>query len=351
MIKIALITGITGQDGSYLCEFLIEKGYKIYGIVRRNSCVFNYKNIDHIKDKLNLRYGDLTDGSSLFSVISEIINTNKEFIVLEIYNLAAQSHVKISFENPEYTSLVDGIGTLKLLDCIRNFPEKIRKKIRFYQASTSEMYGAVLEIPQKETTPFNPQSPYACAKLYSHFLVKNYREGYNLFACSGILFNHESRRRGDNFVTKKVINYVKKINEKGDLELNNSIEPLRMGNINSKRDWGHAKDYVKGMWLMLQQDKPDDYVLGMGKTTTVRDFINLSFSKKGIEIRWEGEGINEKGYDSKSNVLLIEIDEKYFRPCEVELLIGDSSKARNKLGWIPEYNTLDKLIDDMLIAF
>ena len=349
MIKIALITGITGQDGSYLCEFLIEKGYKIYGIVRRNSTVYNYKNIDHIKNKLNLRYGDLTDGSSLFSVISEIINSNKDFIVLEIYNLAAQSHVKISFENPEYTSLVDGIGTLKILDCIRNFPEKIRKKIRFYQASTSEMYGAVLEIPQKETTPFNPQSPYACAKLYSHFLVKNYREGYNLFACSGILFNHESRRRGDNFVTKKIINYVKKINEKGDLELNNSIEPLRMGNINSKRDWGHAKDYVRGMWLMLQQDKPDDYVLAMGETTVVRDFIDKSFLKIGIKIKWEGEGINEKGYDSKTNVLLIEIDEKYFRPCEVELLIGDSSKARKILGWEPEYDTLDKLIDDMLI--
>ena len=283
MSKIALITGITGQDGSYLSEFLIEKEYKIYGIVRRNSCVFNYKNIDHIKDKLNLRYGDLTDGSSLFSVISEIINSNKDFAVFEIYNLAAQSHVKISFENPEYTSLVDGIGTLKILDCIRNFPEKIRKKIRFYQASTSEMYGAVLEVPQNENTPFNPQSPYACAKLYSHFLVKNYREGYNLFACSGILFNHESRRRGDNFVTKKVINYVKKIYEKGFLELDKYFEPLKMGNINSKRDWGHAKDYIKGMWLMLQQDTPDDYVLSMGETTTVRDFINISFLKIGIK--------------------------------------------------------------------
>ena len=349
MIKIALITGITGQDGSYLAEFLIEKNYKIYGIVRRNSTVFNYKNIDHIKNKLNLKYGDLSDGSSLFSIINSIINDNEDFLVLEIYNLAAQSHVKISFENPEYTSLVDGIGTLKILDCIRNLKEEYKKKIKFYQASTSEMYGAVLQVPQNENTPFNPQSPYACAKLYSHFLVKNYREGYNMFVCSGILFNHESRRRGDNFVTKKIINYVKNIDYIQKSGLNQLVESLKMGNINSKRDWGHAKDYVKGMWLMLQQDKPDDYVLAMGETTTVRDFINKSFLKIGIKIKWEGEGINEKGYCDKTNVLLIEIDKNYFRPCEVELLIGDSSNARNKLGWKPDYDTLDKLIDDMLI--
>ena len=349
MSKIALITGITGQDGSYLAEFLIEKNYKIYGIVRRNSTVFNYKNIDHIKNKLNLKYGDLSDGSSLFSIINSIVNDNEDFFVLEIYNLAAQSHVKISFENPEYTSLVDGIGALKILDCIRNLKEKDIKKIKFYQESTSEMYGAVLEVPQNENTPFNPQSPYACAKLYSHFLVKNYREGYNIFACSGILFNHESRRRGDNFVTKKIINYVKNIDYIQKSGLNKSVETLKMGNINSKRDWGHAKDYVKGMWLMLQQDKPDDYVLAMGETTTVRDFINKSFLKIGIRIKWEGEGINEKGYCDKTNVLLIEINENFFRPCEVELLIGDSTKARNKLGWKPEYDTLHKLIDDMLI--
>ena len=348
MNKIALITGITGQDGSYLAEFLLKKNYKIYGIVRRNSTVFNYKNIDHIKNELNLRYGDLTESSSLFSVISEIINDNKELSVFEIYNLGAQSHVKISFEIPEYTTNVDATGTLKLLDCIKNLSENIRNKIRFYQASTSEMYGAVLEVPQKETTPFNPQSPYACAKVYSHFLVKNYREGYNLFACSGILFNHESQRRGDNFVTKKVINYVKSIKNKDSLEIDNNIKPLKMGNINSKRDWGHAKDYINGMWLMLQQDNPDDYVLAMGQTTTVRDFINISFLKIGIKLKWEGEGVDEKGYDEKTNTVLVEINKKYFRPCEVELLIGDSSKARNKLGWKPEYDTLDKLIDDML---
>tara|TARA_Y100000816_G_scaffold261588_1_gene218695 strand:- start:61 stop:1113 length:1053 start_codon:yes stop_codon:yes gene_type:complete len=348
MSKIALITGITGQDGSYLAEFLLKKNYKIYGIVRRNSTVFNYKNIDHIKNELNLRYGDLTESSSLFSVISEIINDNKEFSVFEIYNLGAQSHVKISFEIPEYTTNVDATGTLKLLDCIKNLSENIRNKIRFYQASTSEMYGAVLEVPQKETTPFNPQSPYACAKVYSHFLVKNYREGYNLFACSGILFNHESQRRGDNFVTKKVINYVKSIKNKGSLEIDNNIKPLKMGNINSKRDWGHAKDYINGMWLMLQQDNPDDYVLAMGQTTTVRDFINISFLKIGIKLKWQGESVDEKGYDEKTNTVLVEINKKYFRPCEVELLIGDSSKARNKLGWKPEYDTLDKLIDDML---
>ena len=352
MVKLAFITGITGQDGSYLSELLLEKNYKVYGIVRRNSCVFNYERIDHIKDKLILKYGDLTDGSSLVSIINNIISSNPDFEVLEIFNLGAQSHVQISFENPEYTSLVDGIGTLKLLEAIRSLSPENQKKTRFYQASTSEMYGAVLETPQKETTPFNPQSPYACAKVYSHFLVKNYREGYNLFACSGVLFNHESIRRSDNFVTKKITNFVNIIKK---LKINNNqnqeLPVLKLGNLNSKRDWGHAKDYVHGMWLMLQQENPDDYVLAMGETYSVREFIEKAFAKIDIAIEWQGENENENeiGLDSKTKDILIKVDKKYFRPCEVELLLGDSSKARNILGWKPEFDNLDKLIDSMLI--
>ena len=349
MVKLAFITGITGQDGSYLSELLLEKNYKIYGIVRRNSCVFNYERIDNIKDKLILKYGDLTDGSSLIGIINNIISSNPDFEVLEIYNLGAQSHVQISFENPEYTSLVDGIGTLKLLEAIRTLSHENQKKTKFYQASTSEMYGAVLETPQKETTPFNPQSPYACAKVYSHFLVKNYREGYNLFACSGILFNHESIRRGDNFVTKKITNFVNIIKK---LKINNNenkeLPVLKLGNLSSKRDWGHAKDYVHGMWLMLQQNKPDDYVLAMGKTYSVREFVEKAFAKIDIIIEWQGENENEVGLDSKTKNILIKVDKKYFRPCEVELLLGDSSKAINELGWKPECYNLDKLIDSML---
>jgi len=352
MSKLALITGITGQDGSYLSELLLDKNYTVYGIVRRNSSVFNFERIDHIKTRLNLKYGDLTDGSSLVNFINEIILSNNDYEVFEIYNLGAQSHVQISFENPEYTSLVDGIGTLKLLEAIRSLSNTNQKKIRFYQASTSEMYGHVLETPQKETTPFNPQSPYACAKVYSHFLVKNYRKGYNFFACSGILFNHESPRRGDNFVTKKIINFVKVIK---DLQINNNYKNsmcqshiLKLGNLNSKRDWGHAKDYVYGMWLMLQQDKPDDYILAMGQTYSVREFVEKSFEKIDITIKWIGENENEIGVDSVTNKVLISIDKKYFRPCEVELLLGDSSKARQILNWQPNYDNLDKLITSML---
>lgn len=352
MSKLALITGITGQDGSYLSELLLDKNYTVYGIVRCNSSVFNYQRIDHIKSRLNLKYGDLTDGSSLVNFINEIISSNNEYEVFEIYNLGAQSHVQISFENPEYTSLVDGIGTLKLLEAIRSLSNTNQKKVRFYQASTSEMFGGVLETPQKETTPFNPQSPYACAKVYSHFLVKNYREGYNLFACSGILFNHESPRRGDNFVTKKIINFVKVIKE---LQTNNNYKNsmyqshvLKLGNLNSKRDWGHAKDYVYGMWLMLQQDKPDDYILAMGQTYSVREFVEKSFEKIDITIKWIGENENEIGVDSVTNTVLISIDKKYFRPCEVELLLGDSRKARQILNWQPNYDNLDKLITSML---
>jgi GDPmannose 4,6-dehydratase len=349
MSKLAFITGITGQDGSYLSELLLEKNYKVYGIVRRNSCVFNYERIDHIKDRLILKYGDLTDGSSLVSIINEIISTNSDFEVLEIYNLGAQSHVQISFENPEYTSLVDGVGTLKLLEAIRCLSVENQKKTRFYQASTSEMYGAVLETPQNEKTPFNPQSPYACAKLYSHFLVKNYREGYNLFAGSGVLFNHESERRGKNFVTKKITNFVNTIRIlKNDINKNQELPVLKLGNLNSKRDWGHAKDYVKGMWLMLQQDNPDDYVLAMGETYSIREFVEKAFAKINITIEWQGENENEIGLDSKTQEVLVKVDKKYLRPCEVELLLGDSSKARNKLGWKPDYDNLDKLIDSML---
>ena len=340
MSKIAFITGITGQDGSYMAELLIEKGYKIYGIVRRTSLVYTSTRLDHIRSKLNLEYGDLTDGSSLTNIIHKIIRENSGFEVLEIYNLAAQSHVKISFEIPEYTSLVDGIGTLKLLEIIRTFPEDIRIKIRFYQAGTSEMYGEVLETPQTELTPFNPQSPYACAKVYSHFLVKNYRDGYGLHACNGILFNHESPRRGANFVTAKIINGIK------DIKMM-KIPYLLLGNIDSKRDWGHSKDYVNGMWLMLQQDKPDDYVLATGTTTSVREFIEKCFLKVGVELEWDGEGLDETGANRYTGDIVVRIDEKYFRPCEVDLLLGDATKAREKLGWKLNYD-LDALIDEMM---
>ena len=345
MVKLAFITGITGQDGSYLAELLIEKGYKVYGIVRRTSLLFSHTRLDHIRDKIHLEYGDMSDGSSLTSYITKITRENEGFEVFEIYNLAAQSHVQISFEIPEYSSLIDGLGTLKVLEAIRTLPEDIQKKTKFYQAGTSEMYGAVLETPQKETTQFNPQSPYACAKVYSHFLVKNYREGYGLFASNGILFNHESPRRGANFVTMKIINGVKKIIEEENKNEGDYI--LTLGNINSKRDWGHSKDYVYGMWLMLQQEKPDDYVLATGETYTVRDFIERSFAKVGKEIVWEGEGINEVGIDKRTQRVLVKIDEKYFRPCEVELLLGDATKAETKLGWKRKYD-LDKLIVDML---
>ena len=349
MSKLALITGITGQDGSYLSELLISKNYKVYGIVRRNSIVFNYSRLDNIKKKLNLLYGDLTDGSSLNNIINKIININKDYSVLEIYNLGAQSHVQISFDNPEYTSDVDGMGTLKILEVIRTLNNTDINKIKFYQAGTSEMYGKVLETPQNENTPFNPQSPYACAKVYSHFLVKNYRDSYNMFLCNGILFNHESERRGDNFVTQKIINFVKKVSK---LKENNNYlenqEVLELGNINSKRDWGHAKDYVNGMWLMLQQDNPDDYVLASGKTYSIKEFIEKSFNKININILWKGESLNEIGMDSETNKILIKINKKYFRPSEVDLLLGNPIKAINKLNWKREYDTLDKLIESML---
>ena len=346
MSKIAFITGVTGQDGSYLAELLIEKGYKVYGIVRRTSLLYSHTRLDHIRDKLILEYGDLSDGSSLTNYITKMTRENEGFEVFEIYNLAAQSHVQISFEIPEYTSLIDGLGTLKVLEAIRTLPPDIRKKTKFYQAGTSEMFGDVLEKPQKETTPFNPQSPYACAKVYSHYLVNNYRDGYNLFACNGILFNHESPRRGENFVTMKIVNGVKKIVEQ-EKTMNNPDYVLKLGNIDSKRDWGHSKDYVYGMWLMLQQDKPDNYVLATGETYTVRDFIERCFAKVGKVIEWSGEGINEVGREKSTGKILVKIDEKYFRPCEVEFLLGDATKAETELGWTREYD-LDRLIDDMM---
>ena len=338
-MKLAFITGITGQDGSYLAELLLEKNYKVYGIVRRTSLLYSHSRIDHIRKKINIEYGDMSDGSSLTNYITKILNENKDFKVLEIYNLAAQSHVKISFEIPEYTSIIDGIGTLKLLEAIRTFPEKIMNKIRFYQAGTSEMYGKVLEIPQSETTPFNPQSPYACAKVYSHFLVKNYRDGYGMYACNGILFNHESPRRGENFLTMKVVNAVKDI-------ANGKKEFIQLGNLNSKRDWGHSKDYVYGMWLMLQQDKPDDYVLATGETYTVKEFVKKAFAYMGYTISWQGENENELGID-QYGITRVKINSKYYRPCEVDLLLGNPSKAQRVLEWKREYKTLDSLITDM----
>ena len=278
-MKLAFITGITGQDGSYLCELLLEKEYKIFGIQRRTS-LFNTSRIDKIRDKITMRYGDLSDGSGLSNYIHEIINNNKNFEVLEIYNLAAQSHVKISFEIPEYTADIDGIGVMRLLEIIRSLPEPIKNKIKFYQAGTSELYGKVLETPQNEKTPFNPVSPYAAAKLYAYNMVKIYREGYNLFAVNGILFNHESPRRGENFVTMKIVNGVKDI-------VSGKKQFISLGNIYSKRDWGHAKDYVYGMWLMLQQDTPDDFVLATGKTITVKEFVTKLFFM--ISFIWKGK--------------------------------------------------------------
>ena len=339
MVKLAFITGITGQDGSYLAELLLEKGYKVYGIVRRTSLLYSYTRLDHIRTKLTLRYGDLSDSAGLSNYIHEIIRENQDFDRLEIYNLAAQSHVKISFEIPEYTADIDGIGTMRLLEIIRTLDPGIRNKVRFYQAGTSEMYGKVLETPQSETTPFNPISPYAAAKLYAYYMTKIYREGYGLYTTNGILFNHESPRRGANFLTMKVVNGIKDI-------ISGKKVWIELGNLDSKRDWGHAKDYVQGMWLMLQQDKPDDYVLATGKTYTVREFIERAFAFKGYKIHWEGEGLKEVGVD-QNDIIRVTINAKYYRPCEVDLLLGDASKAEKELGWVREYDTLDKLIEDM----
>ncbi len=325
-MKKALITGITGQDGSYLAEFLLEKGYEVHGMIRRSSLI-NTHRIDHLyKDphyndvRLFLHYGDLTDSTNIIRLIQQIQPD-------EIYNLAAMSHVKVSFDTPEYTGNADGLGTLRFLDAIRLLG--MEKKVKFYQASTSELYGKVVETPQKETTPFYPRSPYGVAKLYGYWITKNYREAYDIFGCNGILFNHESPRRGETFVTRKITMAAAAI--KVGLQ-----DKLYLGNIDSKRDWGFAKDYVEGMWMMLQQEKADDFVLATGETHTVREFVELTFKELGMEIEWKGSGVDEKGIDKATGKTLIEIDPKYFRPTEVDLLLGDASKAERELGWKPK---------------
>jgi len=336
-MKKALITGITGQDGAYLAELLLNKGYEVHGIKRRSS-LFNTHRIDHLyKDQHEkgvnfiLHYGDMTDSTNLIRIVQDVQPD-------EIYNLAAQSHVKVSFDTPEYTANADGLGTLRLLEAIRILG--LEKKTKFYQASTSELYGLVQETPQKETTPFYPRSPYAAAKLYGYWITVNYREAYGLFACNGILFNHESPIRGETFVTRKITRAAARIS----LGLQ---EKLYLGNLDSKRDWGHAKDFVKGMWLMLQQEKAEDYVLATGETHTVKEFVELSFREAGIGLEWNGSGVNEKGVDKKTGKILVEVDPAYFRPTEVELLLGDPSKAREKLGWTHKYS-LNDLVRDMV---
>jgi GDPmannose 4,6-dehydratase len=332
--KTALITGITGQDGSYLAEFLLEKGYIVHGIKRRAS-LFNTQRVDHIYQdphienaNFKLHYGDLTDTSNLVRIVQE---TKPD----EIYNLGAQSHVAVSFESPEYTADVDAMGTLRLLEAIRILG--LEKKTRFYQASTSELYGLVQETPQKETTPFYPRSPYAVAKMYAYWITVNYREAYGIYACNGILFNHESPRRGETFVTRKIT--------RGLANISQGLEScLFMGNIDALRDWGHAKDYVRMQWLMLQQDKPEDFVIATGVQYSVRQFIEKTAAALGMQIRWQGAGVDEVGYWNKQAV--IKIDPRYFRPTEVETLLGDPGKAKQKLGWVPEI-TLDEMITEM----
>lgn len=323
-MKTALITGITGQDGSYLAELLLEKGYAVHGIIRRSSS-FNTGRIDHLyndpniyNERLFLHYGDLTDSSNLNRLLEKIDPD-------EVYNLAAQSHVKVSFEVPEYTAEVDAVGTLRFLDAIK----ETGVKTRFYQASTSELYGKVQEIPQSETTPFYPRSPYAVAKIYGYWIVVNYREAYNIFASNGILFNHESPRRGETFVTRKITRAAARIKE-------GLQDRLVLGNMDAKRDWGYAPEYVDAMWRMLQQDSPDDFVVATGETHTVREFTEIAFRELGIELRWEGKAENEKGIDVSSGKVVVEVSPRYYRPTEVELLIGDPSKAKAKLGWEPQ---------------
>lgn len=337
MSKTALITGITGQDGAYLAELLLSKGYIVHGLKRRSS-MFNTGRIDHLyKDqhekqvKFFLHYGDLTDSTNLIRIIQESQPD-------EIYNLAAQSHVKVSFETPEYTANADGIGTLRILEAIRIL--KMEKKTRFYQASTSEMYGFVQEVPQKETTPFYPRSPYGVAKVYGFWITKNYREAYGMYACNGILFNHESPLRGETFVTRKITRAAAKIH----LKLQ---EKLYLGNLDAERDWGHAKDYVEGMWMMLQQKEAEDYVLATGKKITVRRFVDLAFAEVGITLKWEGKGVEEKGINAATGKVVVEVDPAYFRPTEVDLLIGDASKAKRNMGWEPK-TTLEQLVKEMM---
>jgi GDPmannose 4,6-dehydratase len=323
MPKKALITGITGQDGSYLAELLLEKGYEVHGLIRRSS-TFNTKRIDHLYQdphvngvKLFLHYGDLTDGSNIARLMEKIKPD-------EIYHLGAQSHVRVSFDIPEYTADVAGLGTLRILDAIKD----MKKKPKFYQASSSEMFGKVLETPQKETTPFYPRSPYGCAKVFAYWITKNYRESYGIFACNGILFNHESPRRGETFVTRKITRGLARI-------ISGKDKCLYLGNLDAKRDWGYAKDYVEGMWRMLQQKEPDDYLLATGETHSVREFVEECAKILKLDLVWKGKGLKEEGFSKKLKKTIIKIDPKYFRPAEVELLLGDPSKARKKLGWKP----------------
>jgi GDPmannose 4,6-dehydratase len=332
-MKTALITGITGQDGSYLAELLLEKGYEVHGIVRRSSLI-NTHRIDHIYDNpnLTLHYGDLTDATNIIGVIKK---TEPD----EIYNLGAQSHVKVSFETPEYTGNVDGLGTLRVLEAVRLLG--MEDKVRIYQASTSELYGKVQETPQTETTPFYPRSPYGVAKMYGFWIVKNYRESYGMHASSGILFNHESPRRGETFVTRKITRGLSRISV-------GLQDCLYLGNLDAKRDWGHAKDYARAMWLMLQQDEPDDYVIATGEQYTVREFVNRASNYFGMKIEWMGEGMDEVGYDWNTKRPVVKVSEKYFRPAEVESLLGDATKAKEKLGWEPEIS-FKELIEDMVL--
>jgi len=340
MNKVALITGITGQDGSYLAEFLLEKGYTVHGVIRRSSS-FNTGRIEHLyldelildvhnKNRLILHYGDLTDSSNLIRLLSEIQPD-------EIYNLGAMSHVKVSFEVPEYTANTDGLGVLRILEAIRF----LKLNTKFYQASTSELYGKVLEVPQDENTPFYPRSPYGTAKLYAYWIVKNYREAYNLFAVNGILFNHESERRGETFVTRKISMAVARI-AKG------KQKKLYLGNLDALRDWGYAKDYVEGMWLMLQQQQPEDYVLATGEMHSVKEFVEKAFQVVGITIAWRGEGVNQVGINMKNNEVLVEVDPTYFRPNEVDQLLGNPTKAETKLGWNPRKTSFDTLVRRMV---
>lgn len=337
MKKIAFITGVTGQDGSYLAEFLLEKGYEVHGMVRRSSLEQKlridhlYKGVDNNDIDFHVHYGDMTDSSNIMRLLQQIRPD-------EVYNLAAQSHVRVSFDIPEYTANADALGSLRILEAIRILG--LEGKTKFYQASTSELYGKVQEVPQKESTPFYPRSPYSVAKIYSYWLTVNYREAYNIFACNGILFNHESPRRGNSFVTKKIAESVAKIKE-------GKLKKIRLGNLDAKRDWGYAKDYVKAMWLMLQQDKPQDFVIATGETHTVREFVERCFSYIDIEIKWKGKGIDEKGYNAKTDEELVSIDSYYFRPTEVDLLIGDASLAKEKLNWEAEVK-FEELVDIMM---
>lgn len=342
MKKVALITGITGQDGSFLAEFLLEKNYEVHGIIRRSSS-FNTQRIEHLyldewvrdmkrKRLVTLHYGDMTDSSSLIRILQLVRPT-------EIYNLAAQSHVKVSFDVPEYTAETDAIGTLRMLEAVRILG--MEKNCRIYQASTSELFGLVQEVPQKETTPFYPRSPYGVAKQYGFWITKNYRESYGMFAVNGILFNHESERRGENFVTRKITLAAARI-------AHGLQDKLYMGNLDARRDWGYAKDYVECMWLILQQEEPEDYVIASGEMHTVREFCTMAFHEAGIELRWEGNGVDEKGIDIATGKVLVEVDPRFFRPAEVEQLLGDPTKAKEKLGWNPRKTSLQELVRIMV---